>query len=342
MENPMFDRQRIPPTIESPKPVLKPIEVGSVVIPVPVLLAPMAGVTDEPFRRLVKKHGAGLMFSEMIASQAMVRAVRRTLRMASMRDGDRLVGVQLAGCEPRTMAEAAKLNEDLGAPLIDINFGCPAKKIVNNEAGSALMRDETRAAKILEAVVGAVKIPVTLKMRMGWDHEHLNAPRLAKIAEDCGIRMITVHGRTRSQFYGGVADWGFIRQVKEAVRVPIIANGDIVDVRDAARALEFSGADGVMIGRGSLGRPWFLRDVMDFLDKGILPFPVSTETRRAAALEHFETMLAYYGEEAGLRIARKHMGWYSKGISRASEFRAAVNHDADAASVRQRLNEFFA
>jgi tRNA-dihydrouridine synthase B len=317
------------------------IRIGPVTLDDPVILAPMSGVTDLPFRRLVKRFGAGLVVSEMIASEAMIRENRRSLQMAETSAEEQPMAVQLAGCEPAVMAEAAKLNEDRGAAIIDINMGCPVKKVVNGYAGSALMREVDKATRIIEATVKAVKLPVTLKMRTGWDDASRNAPELARIAEQAGVKMISVHGRTRCQLYNGSADWRFIRQVKQAVAIPVVANGDLVSFEDVRDCLGQSGADGVMIGRGSYGRPWFLRQVAAYLETGAVPPDPPLAEQRRILLEHYEAMLSHYGVDVGLRIARKHIAWYSKGLPGSAEFRAAINAVSSPAAVRALIDAFY-
>lgn len=282
-----------------------------------------------------------MVISEMIASRAMIMQTRDSLKKCQKDDTHFPMSVQLAGCDPEVMAEAAKLNEDLGADIIDINFGCPVKKVVNGFAGSALMQDEELATRIMDAVVKAVKIPVTMKMRLGWNYENLNAPSLAKKAEDVGIQMLTVHGRTRCQMYNGSANWELISGVKNVVKIPVIANGDIKNSEDARRALELSGANGVMIGRACYGKPWLINQINCELKGEQVAEVPSIEEQRKIVLDHFNEMIDHYGEQTAIPLARKHIGWYSGGLRSSSEFRAKINITQGAENVRAEIEKFY-
>ncbi|MFP4560944.1 MAG: tRNA dihydrouridine synthase DusB [Thiohalorhabdus sp.] len=317
---------------------MQPLAIGPHVLANNLALAPMAGITERPFRRLCREWGAGLTVSEMIPSRSMLAGDRLALSKADHTGEEGPVAVQIAGGDPELLAEAARWNEARGADIIDINMGCPAKTICKQVAGSALMRDEALVGRILEAVVGAVSVPVTLKMRTGWDRQHKNAPRLARMAEEAGIQALAVHGRTRADRYRGEAEYETIAAVKEAVSLPVWANGDIRTPEDAAWVLERTGVDGVMIGRGAQGRPWLFRSVAHYLATGEVPPEPGISERGRAILTHLEGLKELYGSLRGARVARKHLGWYADGLPREAgrAFRARAN-EAEAVERQEAL-----
>ena len=308
----------------------------------PVCLAPLAGITDRPFRDLVARFGADLVVSEMVASQEMVQAKPGTRERAELGFGAAATSVQLAGRDTYWIGEAARMVEGQGAGIIDINMGCPAKKVVGGLSGSALMRDLDHALRLIDAVAEAVEVPVTLKMRLGWDDDSLNAPELARRAEGAGVRMVVVHGRTRCQFYKGQADWTKIRAVKDAVSIPVVANGDITDAESAAEALRQSGADGIMVGRGAQGRPWLLSQLQAVLAGRPVPESPDAAGFIAMVSDHYEAGIGFYGTDLGNRVLRKHLGWYMDLAATSAALRGQVLRARDPGEVLSLLPEALA
>jgi tRNA-dihydrouridine synthase B len=303
---------------------LEPIKLGPVTIDRPLVLAPMAGITDKPFRRICRAHGAGYAVSEMLTSDPRLWSSRKSQLRRDHAGEAGPIGVQLAGSDPGTLADAARLNVDAGAQIIDINMGCPAKKVCKRWAGSALLQDEALVARILSAVVGAVDVPVTLKMRIGWRHDQINGPQIARIAEDAGIRMLAVHGRTRDMLYNGNASYDTIAEIKAAVGMPVLANGDIDSPAKARRVLEHTRADGLLIGRAAQGRPWIFAQIAHYLATGETCAEPAVGPIRDVMIEHVRALHEHYGPLAGVRIARKHIAWYAAALTNAAACKAAV------------------
>ncbi len=318
------------------------MQIGSHILKNNLVVAPMAGVTDRPFRQLCKKMGAGLAVSEMVTSNSLLYGSEKTRRRANHEGEVSPISVQIAGADPKMMAEAAKYNVDNGAQIIDINMGCPAKKICNVMAGSALLKDEPLVSQILKAVVGAVNVPVTLKIRTGWDKNNRNAVMIAKLAEDIGVQALAMHGRTRACAYLGDAEYDTIAAVKQAIQIPLIANGDITTPEKAKFVLDYTGADAVMIGRAAQGRPWIFREIEHFLKTGTHLLPPTVEEIHTVMLEHINDLYGFYGDIAGMRVARKHISWYTKGLAGSASFRHNMN-TLDTIDLQQAsINDFFA
>jgi tRNA-dihydrouridine synthase B len=317
------------------------MQIGHITLKNNLVVAPMAGVTDRPFRQLCKKMGAGLAVSEMVTSNSLLYGSEKTRRRANHEGEVDPISVQIAGADPAMMAEAAKHNVDNGAQIIDINMGCPAKKICNVMAGSALLKDEPLVSQILKAVVNAVNVPVTLKIRTGWDKDNRNAIAIAKMAEDIGVQALAMHGRTRACAYKGDAEYDTIAAVKDAINIPLIANGDITTPEKAKYVLDYTGADAVMIGRAAQGRPWIFREIQHFLETGTHLLPPTVEEIHTVMLEHLHDLYAFYGELSGMRVARKHISWYTKGLVGSAAFRHHMNTLQTTELQLQSISDFF-
>ena len=323
--------------------MLKPISFDTISIDCPILLAPLSGISDVPFRYAVLNYWAGMVYSEMIASRTQIQDVKSAMRLIEKAQNQKYSAIQLAGYEPYYISEAVKLNTDLGADLIDLNFGCPAKKIITNVAGSALMHPDNfdRAVNIIQAAVSATHLPVTLKMRLGWDDDSHNGDKLARIAQDLGIKMITVHGRTRCQFYTGHANWQAIAKIRNATTLPLIVNGDITDSESAAQALSQSGADGIMVGRASCGKPWLLQQLRtELVDKKHFTLPCKQE-QITTMINHYRNIIQFYGENAGIRIGRKHLHWYREAIGLDDCLIPFINTETNSNNLINRIEDMF-
>jgi len=316
------------------------MEIGNIQLENPVILAPMAGVTDLPYRKIVKEMGCGLVCTEMVSAKGLVYGTPRTEELLTISQDERPVSLQIFGTEPEIMAESLSVIEDYSPDIIDVNLGCPTRKIVKNGAGSALMKKPKLVAEIVEALVKETTTPVTVKMRTGWDEESINAVEIGKVAEEAGAAMVAVHGRTREQFYSGEADWQIISQVKEAVRIPVVGNGDIFTPEDAEEMLNQTGCDGIMIGRGAQGNPWIFKRTVHYLETGeLLPPPVPSE-KVEMAIRHLEELVDYKGEHTGVREMRKHIAWYVKGLHGCTEIKRKVNQIETVSGMKEILGDY--